>query len=313
DAHYGEQIRMYARGLPVLAQSQISIGDPTFDGTLVDAATALADEAGAITHDLGKLSFDVSVAPSTCVTSSAVLELRGRSSWLAGTVLDRPERAGPPPAIFWRAPRDSESVLFGRVSDPARFAGMVKTLRTLVDSALSKFHVGSADDRKALAELITIPFGKDATIVQASGRSAAPTITSLLKLEGLMDDGGDWSLIGIDEGPEAIAKLMKDVVSVYGRKGLMDPLKHELRSDARFLPKVTLTPAPASLGKDALDLEIKFDIGPSIPPPPAPGGKGAKKPPAPAPAATKPQRVVFSFHILLMPDGKNTWVALGYD
>ncbi len=70
-----------------------------------------------------------------------------------------------------------------------------------------------------------------------------------------------------------------------------------------------LVAAPPALGKGALAVEIKFDIPPEKPVP-AKGGKGAAKAP-PAPPAAKGERVTFTLHVLLMPDGKNTWLAFG--
>jgi hypothetical protein len=318
DGRFGELLRQYAQGLPVIVQSQVSIGDPAFDRALTDAATALGDEAMALTRDLDGVTIDLSSDASVCLTTSIALKLRDKSSWIAGSMLDRPDRAGPPPAIFWRAPKDSASAFFSRNGDPARLTGIIKTLRTMVDSGLGKFQVGSADDRRALADLIATPLGKDTNSVQASGHIDAPRQradkakadgkrTAQQTLDEVLNGFG-WSVLGFDEGSDALAKWLKDLVAVYGRRGLMDPLRKELGSDARYLPTIRLVAAPATLGKGALGVEIKFDIAPEKPTPPP---KGTQRSPAPAPAATKPERITFSLHILLMPDGKNTWIAFG--
>jgi hypothetical protein len=314
DQRFGGLLRQYAQGLPVIVQSQVSIGDPVFDRALTDVANALGDEAIALTRDLDGLTIDLNSDASVCLSASVALKFRDKTSWVAGAMLDRPERAGPPPAIFWRAPKDSDSAFFSRNGDPARLTGIVKTLRTLVDSGLGKFQIGSSDDRRALADLIATPLGKDTNTVQASGhidasrqradkaKADGPRSTQQMIEEVL--NGFGWSVLGFDEGPDAIAKWLKDLVAVYGRRGLLDPLKKELGSDARFLPTIRLVGAPAALGKGSLDVEIKFDIAPEKP---ALLPKGTQKPPA----ATKPERVAVSLHILLMPDGKNTWVAFG--
>lgn len=318
DGRYGDLLRQYAQGLPVIVQSQLSIGDPVFDRALTDTAAALSDEATALTRDLDRLTIDVSSDASICLNASAALQLRDKSSWIAGSMLDRPDRAGPPPAIFWRAPRDADSALFSRNSDPARYTGIIKTLRTLLESWLGKEQVGSADDRKALADLIATPIGKDTNSVQASGHIDAPPPKADAKPKASADptaqqlvdsalNGVGWSLLGLDEGPDAMTKWLKDVVAVSNRRGLMDRLKKELGPDARFLPTARLTAAPATLGKGALGVEIKFDIPPETPVPPP---KGTKKPSSPGPA--KPERVAFSLHVLLMPDGKSTWLAFGF-
>jgi hypothetical protein len=333
DARYGDMIRSYAQGLPVLAKSQASIGEPAFDAALNDAAVALSDEAISLTRDLDRLTIDLSSDPTTCLTASGALKLRDKSSWIAGSILDRADRAGPPPAIFWRAPKDSDSVSFGRAGDPARMAGIIRTLRTMVDGALGKFQIGSADDRKALADLIAAPIGKDTNTVSASGHGASPPAkpkaatkpgddpprqTVQQKVDDVVTNLG-WTLIGFDQPPDAIAKWLKDVVAVYGRKGLIDPVKKALRQEARFLPTIKVVGAPASLGKDAFAVEIKGDFLSEVPPAPpkikaGPAGGGSKKPPEPVsklPPPPKPEKVTFTLHIVLMPDATSTWIAFG--
>jgi hypothetical protein len=96
-------------------------------------------------------------------------------------------------------------------------------------------------------------------------------------------------MLGFDEGPEALTKLLKDVVAVYGRKGLIDPLRKELNRDAQALPAAKFVAAPRELGRGALDLELKFEIE---------AKRGEKA-------------LAFALHVLLMADGKSTWVAVG--
>lgn len=136
-------------------------------------------------------------------------------------------------------------------------------------------------------------------MVMASGHShaaaakpvpAGAKLTDQQMADELLSGNLGWSLIGFDEGPESLSKLIKDIVAVYGRKGLTDPLRRELGRDAELLPAAKLVTPPRELGKGGLDLELKFEVK---------SKHGDKKP------------VTVVVHALLMADGKNTWIAIG--
>lgn len=305
DARYGNDLRRGVGFLPTYARTQ-AIGDPRFDQALEEGARALADEAVALANDLDRLSVDLGVDPKTCLTAKTGLQLKSKTSWLAGAIVDGGARTGPPPSIFWRAPIDSASASYGRGTDAARYQGIFRTLRGLLEGKLAKEQVGSEADRKALAALINLPIGKDTSVVVASGPGApAKPAAAGTKLgeQQIVDElmGGylGWSLLGFDEGPEGLTKLMKDLVATYGRKGLTDPLRKGLGQKAKALPAVKLVTPPKELGRGGLDLELKFEIDP----------KGADK--AADKQADKKKPVSFALHALLMPDGKNTWIAVG--
>jgi hypothetical protein len=308
EARFGPLLRTQIQGLPVLAQAELSIGEETFDRAIVDAASGIADEVVALVADADKLTIDATMDPATCLHATAALSVRGKSSWTASTMSERPERAGAPPDIFWRAPKDSASVFYGRGTDPKRFSPILRTTRALVDGALRKFKIGSDADRRALVDLIEWPMGRDVISVSAAGRVEAPTAkdkkqTPQEEVNAIFKGILGWSLIGYEESSTAMAKQMKAFADVYARKGFQAPLKALMNDMAgkdgdKLLPKIKVKKAPASLGADALDLEIKiekfpartFDI------------KGA----------TDKDLVTLELHMLLMPDGKSrTWVAFG--
>ena len=280
DTRFGDQLRQQLRGLPILAQTQATIGEPDFDNAVMASATALTDELGAFVGDLDKLQIDATLDKASCLTSTTALQMRGKSSWLVNTMMERADHVGPPPAIFWRAPRDASSVFYGHGADPSRYTEILRTLRTMLVGAMKKVAVGSDDDRKALADLITMPLGKDVNTMSSSGHSEPPAarpganpvaakpaakpaagahVGSSAKIVSTIENLG-WYVMGFDDGADALAKQMKDLVAVYNRKGLHDPLKKALGKDAVYLPTVKIVSAPAGLGKGALDLEIKLDV-----------------------------------------------------
>jgi hypothetical protein len=216
-------------------------------------------------------------------------------------IAERADRQGPPPAIFWRAPVDSESASFSRASDPARVAPILHTLRLLLEGKLAKEQIGSEADRKALGALLSDPLGKDTNIVFASGHASLPPrpagkggkLTEDEIAEEIAQGYLGWYLIGFDEGPAAPSKVLKEAVAAYGRKGLVDPLRKALGRDAEILPTVKTIPAPAQLGKGALDVEMHFDLS---------RRKSSDD--------KKKKGAGLSIHILLMGEAQSTWIGV---
>lgn len=309
EARFGQKLRQDLKGLPVLAQSQASIGDPGFDDALLEAANALTGEVGSLVGDLDKLTLDVGADRANCLTTTGSLQLRGKSSWFANTMAERADRAGAPPALYWKLPKDADTAFFGRATDPSRYTDILRVLRKMLEGGLGKLKVGSADDRKALAELLSLPLGKDTNTVSASGRGDQKAPARATKAGGskqqqivdaMINSSLGWYVMGFDDSGDAVAKSLKNLVSVYGRKGLIEPLKKEMGSDARYLPAVKMSAGPASLGKGSQAVEVKFDFvaEPDY-------AMDRKK------GAAKGDKVSFSFHILLMQDGKQAWLAMG--
>ncbi|HVK69434.1 MAG TPA: hypothetical protein VM694_33485 [Polyangium sp.] len=303
EARYGSLLRTQVQGLPVIAQAELSLGEPKFDRAIVDAATGLADEIVAFASDADKLTFDVAIDPASCLRASASLSMRGKNSWVSGMMGERPERAGPPPAIFWRAPKDSASVFYGRGSDPKRFQPILRTARLLAEGVLAKMNIGSEADHRAVGELFDWPMGKDVETVGANGRNEVPEVkgkrTPQQEADALMNGYIGWGLAGYEEGSANLAKQLRKIADVYNRKGFQDPLRKELGPErSKAIPKVKIGPGPAALGADSLDLAIRMENVPA----PLLDIKGA----------TKKDLVTFEMHILLMSDGKSrTWFAIG--
>jgi len=305
EARFGSMLRQQVVALPVLAQAEFSIGEPKFDRAVVDAATGISDEVVAFVSDADKISVDVAMDPDKCLAASASLAMRSKSSWIGGLMGDRPDRAGPPPAIFWRAPKDSAAVFYGRGADPKRFTPILRTARLLLEGVLSRAGVGSAADHRALSDLIDIPLSPYVDTVSASGRNpmvepkAGAKLTPQQQMDALLDGWIGWTMVGYEEGPANISKQVRKIADVYARKGFQDPLKKELGPEAsKLLPKIKASRGPAALGADSLDLSIKLDKLPA---------KLLKLKDA------KDKDVVnIELHMLLMSDGKSrTWMAVG--
>lgn len=307
---FGAMGKQQLRGLGIIAQSELSIGEPRFDRAIVEAANGIQDELSALIGDADKATLDLGVDPRACLTASGAIDLRGKASWLAGAMVEAADRsASPPPAIFWRLPRHADAAFFARGSDPARYDTILKTLRTLLEGFLTKENVGKPADRKALADLLSMPLGKDTSQVSASGRGAMPPVkpgTSSAQqiFDQMVESWIGWTLVGVDEGPAVMTKYLKDLVAVYNRPGLLGALKKELGDDGKLLPSVKTVAAPKELGKSSLDVEIKFTNFPA---------PNQFAPPPMSKGAAKPQTISLTVHLLLMGEDKATWVAIGTD
>jgi hypothetical protein len=311
DTRYGATIRRGLGLLPNFARMQ-TIGDPRYDRALEEAAQALADEGAALAGDLDRATIDLSVDGASCLTATTALQLRGKSSWLAGTIASSGDRAGSPPAIFWRAPGDADSASYGHGTDVSRYTGIFRALRALLEGQLAKNNIGTEADRKALAALVDLPLSKDTNVVVASGHThnATKQIPAGAKLDDqqMVDELTNaylgWYVLGFDEKPDAIAKLLKDVVGVYNRKSLHDELRARLGRDGDALPTARVVAAPKELGRGALAIALEFAIKKPGAAPVDPSQKATKK-------GKGKDDVTFAVHILLMPDGKNTWLGIG--
>lgn len=352
---FGSDLRQQLKSLPLIMESQLSIGDPKFDRAVSDAAAGLQGEFTSLLGDLDKVSFDIGVEPGACLSASGSIELRGSASWLAGTIADRTERNSAPPAIFWQVPKDSDMAFYGRGADPARFSPILQTLRTLAEGAMGKMNMGgNAADRKALAALLTMPLSKDASSVQASGHLSGPAADpkkpggDQQMLDSLVRGWLGWTLIGVDQGSDAITKVLKDFVAAYTRQATLAAAfdkaqKKERDAQADLMKRgkqLTIEDIearekklpPRSLLSPLID-EIDADTAllPTIKVVAAPGalGKGAmaiELKIAGIPSISdelgggrgggkpgKKATIQFVGHLLLMVDDKTTWIAIGTD
>jgi len=302
---YGEAALTLLRAMPGSIQAEYGVGDATFDALLFEAAAAAQDDAGKLLGDLRRVTAEVrSDKSGTCLHASGEVELSGKSSWIAGTLTDRLDRSGPPPPIYWRQPKDSEIAVYGRGADPALLSTALQKARELLEAALAAEKVGTAAERRKIAELLNVTAGKDAHTVMSHGpvNVALPTATAKGAqqkiVEASMARVFGWTLFGVEEGPAALKKQLKALVDAYKLPGVQTALKKELGRDAKHLPTVKSGAAPASLGAGAEALEITM---PNVEVPGLPDAPPRKVDPV----------MSLTLHVLLMADGDTTWLALG--
>jgi hypothetical protein len=303
---YGEVALNALQALPGAVTGEYGTGDARTDKPLFEAATAVEEDVAKLFGDVQKVTLDLkSERSGACLRASAELELGTKNSWLASTLSDRLDRDGPPPPIYWRQPKDADLALYARGADPARFTAVLAKAREIVDGELAKEGVGSAAERKKIVELIDLPFGKDSNVTLSHGTidAAIPADASAKgaqqkAIEATLTRMTGWTLIGVDEGPAAMKKIVTGLANAYKQKGVEAGLKKLAGSEAKYLPAVKSGTAPSSLGAGSEALEITIS---NLEVPPPPNG------PAPKPAATMSLKV----NVILMPDGNTTWLAIG--
>jgi hypothetical protein len=301
-ARFGDEAKSQLRGFGTIAQSQIAIGEPLFDKAAGDAAAAIQGELAAWIGDLDNATIDITADSTRCLSASVGIGFKGTSSWLASTVGDRADRAGAPPAIYWRAPKDADQAMFGRATDPSKMAPIIKNLKQLIEGALNKVNAGTPAERHAVADLIDMNLSKDTNTVSASGRGESAPLKAKASAQEKADHYVEsligWTVIGMDQPADPTIKWARDFVKLAGSNTLFSGLRKELGKNASFIPKLKIDKAPAALGKDAIDVVITAD---GLPLPKELGGDSGPKAP----------KMKVSVHILVMPDGKNTWIAVG--
>ncbi|MFO0587110.1 MAG: hypothetical protein U0441_06220 [Polyangiaceae bacterium] len=281
-----------------------SSGDKRFDGLAFEAASAVQDDVTKLWGDLHRVTIDAKTETrGACLRATANVDLASTSSFIAGTLTDRMARSGPPPAIYWRQPADSQGAFYGRGVDSSRFTGVLGKARDLLSAAMATENFASAADRTKIAQLLDLPFGKDTHVVVSHGPTNVPMPADTTKAnavkasEAMLQRMVGWTLIGADEGPAAMKKQLKAWVDAYKSASVQASLKKELGpTDAKSLPVVKTGGAPASLGAGAEQVEI------SIPNLEAPFEDDSKQ---------GQTRMTAKLYIFVMGDGDNSWLAFG--
>jgi hypothetical protein len=304
---YGRMWSNQARGLPIIAE-ELKNGVPIFDKAIIEAANALAVEAGGLIADADSVHIDWALDSTRGMTSKMEIRFAGSKSWLVQRMLDGADQKGPPPAMFWHLPNKTDAASYARAGDPDRWTPVVKNVQSLLEGMLEGEKIGTAGDRRALAALLRLPTKKFAASVQASGHLDSPPAGAPPQMADMMDSMLGWNLVGIEDEPKAMKAWLNDAVRAYNRPTLQRLVKKEMGSDAKHLPRVRTIGAPRELGAGALAIEITI---PKIDDPMAELNMGG-----PPPMGTKPPKaktIDVKFHVVLMGDNGRTWLGMGAD
>jgi len=258
----------------------------------------LSQELVALSNDLSGLTFDVQLQPGgKSISGEVSLAFKNKNSWVAQRMFDHASKAGPPPPIFWSAPRQSDAVFFDRGADGKNYAGIKRHGANLVDAALARqgFPAGS---RKGVVDLFERLFDGSPVSVSASGHvdpgTPSANASEFDRIRTAVSASLGWQLVGFEEGPKRVGGWLRDFAKVYRQPAIQRWIRKETALDVRSMPKVRygVHAATGLPGLKALRVTVPataFDR--SI--------KGRPKP--------------FTYYVMVFPQGSRTWVAMGAD
>ncbi|HEU4534029.1 MAG TPA: hypothetical protein VFS00_07925 [Polyangiaceae bacterium] len=307
--------RAFGPAAAVALAGRMGISDPLIGETVAD----LAGEASDLLQDVDELSFEGTIEPGGAYARAVgAVRYRGKRSWTARVLTHKNDQAGPPPPIFWLAPKDSDSVGYSRGSDRELARAPLKRIGALA-SALLRPVLGEPD-RRALERAVANMPVYDTTSVTARGHldppappaKAAPN-TPAERVRAARDAFAQslgWTLIGFDGPHVALKDWLRDVATAANGRGVQQLINQGPEELKRLKPAFKAVPPPAGLppGSSAFEFSANIDSdlldrAADVPIPDAPPKK--------APAAAKAR---LSALVVVMPDGVDrAWVGVASD
>lgn len=287
---FGSTLRTALPALNVLAQRRYGKGNKTHDAALDDAVSFAKADLPLILEDVKKISLQGTVDLGQGIDLKLRTELNpGAKSWFARTALST--SASRVPEILWKAPADASGAVFGTVVDASSFADVTKALKGMLSGRLELANVGSDAERKKVAELVDLPVEKGTRFVALGGfgRVTKPVAAKndKDKQQQHFDRLMGWYLVGSTQKAERWSKWMKDASAAFNQPGVQKALKKELGKNESV--SLSTSQPPKELGKGAAQLNVAFS------------------------SKADGQAAEGTLLVLLMPDGDNSWIAMGFD
>jgi len=284
------------------------------DTELLEATRVVLREAATFFRDMEALKVDATLRGAESeVVGRGELAFRSTQGWYTRLLTHRNDRTGPPPAVFWRLPKDSDTALYGRGQDGSYYEGIYRVLRLATARMLAQGNV-SARSRAAVEDFVAVLPDPDVVTASASGslptaaaRGEVATPEQAIKaFQNLSGAWLGWSVSGF-EAPAApyVAWVRKGALA-------LDLLLRELKTklpakDQAWVPTVRTVNAPPGLPRGSLAVDFSFNVdsklawritGPSEKE--HPKGRTA--------------RGTVTFRIAVVPDGdRRTWIGFSSD
>jgi hypothetical protein len=306
--------------LPAAAASEFRRKTHLNSPSVQEAISAVTREGLAFGEDADSVAIDLALDPTnTQVSFSSSIKFKGASSWLTRALTSRNDKAGPPPAIFWQAPRDSDSVAFTHGVDSKLFVGIKDSTAKILDELTRDLLKDK--ERESLVSLITsIPLVDSSGTVSARGHldhkplvkiapekySPADAIKSAqAHAAGLLG----WAVVGVEAKSDAQVAWLRQVAKTYNDRSLQGTLKKSIPKELQSkIPTVKLVGGPKGTPAGTVALEISIALDSQDVWNTYGREHGFRPHPKGAPAKGN-----VSFTIVVMPDGDRTWVAFGAD
>jgi|GEM_PF-617400 len=316
---YKEELERFGPVLPGLVNKKLR-DEGIQQQALIDLASNMAGDLPKVANDLDVLSLDMKLDGEKSEASvSGAVRFKSNSSWVTKMMTHRNDKAGAPPAIFWQAPKDSDSASFNRGTDPKLFDGLREGLAAGVQGLLG----GKIDggDVKAISDLFAkLPLTDAQAVVVARGHIDSKDRPKPIKKEDVkpadvlkatqeqVRHAVGWSLVGIEAKGDQQVAWLRDLVKAYNSKTLQATIKKGLgKGGAEHLPTVKSVGAPK--GAPAGTFAVEFSLPVSSKDLWHKNGRlhGHREMPK---AEAKGN---LSLLVTVTPDGNRTWIGVSSD
>lgn len=291
------------------------------DPELVAVPALLVDELEALAEDSDQLELDVDLdGAGKTATAKTTVRFRSTTGWVARVLSDPAERRGPPPAMFWRAPKDADSASWAMSASPRHFAGIRRVIDKSVRAATSLAQL-SPDESNALAGAVSGFPSTSGTWFAAQGsipwkppaRGNATPQNAIADLKDRARAYVGWGLVGVETPVKPWIEWFSQLEAAW-KKGVVIA-KREMKgsSDLDEIPdfKIVRNPGGYPAGTVAIDVTGKFDsklaweMSPRVVAP----VDGVK----PEHPAGKPLKGSATLRIVAVPDGPGAIVGWSLD
>ena len=319
------------RLLPMFAGQALGVrhtGVPEVD----DSFRAVVDDLADFASDADTVSVDAMFGEQQG-TVTLTSQFRSSTSLLARLAVAHPERAGAPPAAFWKLPGDADMAFFSGGIDPADFEHPRDHMADVLGAALANNGLDEAD-RKAIREVASHTLDLVALRSEyAKGLdvdAAEKAIVALKLVKGTvavlggakLTPEGDlaarqeaervaaekmagWLVVGVEAPAAKVGAIEKEWAAAWARPGVAKWIRSKA-TDAPA-PVVRMAPLPKGIAaKDAAHLELVV-YSPRTEGADAEASASAKK------GAKKPAGKPLVLHALVVPDGSASWLVFAAD
>jgi hypothetical protein len=297
--NYGPLLQQGAElGMPFLLR-ELSFDDPAFDRALANAFRGVAGELVALVDDLDELTLDVELSEGTQnlnVTFAA--QLRGTKSWTAQGIADAQRRASLPPDEFWALPATVPAASYSSGANPDRAQPIRDATVPLLDSLLAhgKLPASLRSDVRYLVENTGTSKAMRLGVqgpVPAPPKGKAMGDGELAEILSNLERQWGWQAVGyVNEPASGFVRYFDTWVKVLNDPAIKTLLKERLPSlEAGQIPSIRSKNlySPGLTGSKQYEVVLPLK--------------------ALTDGATEDGKLV----IVVMPQGKNTWIGSSLD
>lgn len=292
----------------VLVPQKLQLGQAQFDRALTDATQAIVGQFAAMSRDMRRLTLDLTLT-GTGADARLTYEMGTQTSWWGqADALSASMPPAPPPALFWGLRKDYGAASFA-TSDLRFLRQFLNLLSPLLEGFLTYDGLAPADRQAVIAVLQGLPlsdgwlnsvFAEVAALTPDATRGDRRGPESLFR--------GASYILASDAKKGLTTDWLKSLAAAYKRPGVQNYLRNKWKLVAKTepLPLLRMQPAAKSLGAGATLFTVTLTVPSSLERLTA--GRAGQ-----AATASKASAAPWVLHLLSVPRGEQTWMAVGSD